>query len=63
MEMIKTGTEVAMSKAESSRVQFRELFALHEPALLKFSDSMLEAFGRGSIAKVTIYCPLTKETK
>lgn len=51
-------TEPAAGNAESSRAQFRELFMLHEPALFKFSDSMLEAFGRGSIAKVTIYCPL-----
>lgn len=61
--MIKTGTEVAMSKAESSRAQFRELFALHEPKLFAFSDSMLEAFGRGSITKVTIYCKVSDKER
>lgn len=53
--MIKT--DWAISKAECSRVQFRELFAEHEPKLLKFADSMLEEFGRENIASVKIYCP------
>lgn len=48
--------EWAMSKAEFSRMQFRDLFEKFEPELLRFADSTVEEFGRRITVK--IYCPL-----
>lgn len=48
--------EWAISKAEFSRMQFRDLFEEHKPELLKFCDAMVEEFGRKITVK--IWCPL-----
>lgn len=45
-----------MTTAEMSRMQFRDLFHQHCPELLKFSDPMLNEFGRSHISAVRILC-------
>lgn len=51
-------TLLTMTTAEMSRTQFRALFQQHEPELFLFSDSMLNVFGRSSIAAVRVLCYL-----
>ena len=57
-QVMDTGTEPRPSDAEISRAQFRELFQQEEPEMLKFLDSIIEEFGRQSLANLVIYCPL-----
>lgn len=56
-QVVTARTDEATRKAESIQ-QFRSLFQQHEPQLLAFADSLLNEFGRQSIASVTIFCPL-----
>lgn len=46
-----------------SRVQYRALFAKHEPETLKVLDSFIEVFGRDQIKNLTVFCDAYDQTE
>lgn len=45
-------------KTLDSREQYRDVFAQHEPQILKVLDGFLAEFGRDQIKNLKVYCPV-----